>query len=292
MQIQKRLKTYTSEQGETAVKVLSFHLLPVVIVSAHILVVLLSVKKDLFPGPDAWMAILTTCSQIIAGLYGITLAGYTFFLSRIDALTASDATLDYVVVNIKTRFKYLIWYITFCVLAALIISISLMYFPAPESEKIGFLYRLICNEFVLFAVFSILLILYYSILVVDPNCIVKEAAKLKRKLGGRFSAPGNAVEFITLYDRIEKRCIEMLPTEALQQLHSNKGPHFELTLELLKAQYPMLHPMFPDLNRLHRYYECTVNCTPIAVSQEMCSLAARILGFLSQASSVVPPKNE
>lgn len=67
---------------------------------------------------DCWLTyqwipiVVSTCAQIIAGLYGITMAGYTFFLSRIDALIASDATLDYIVASIKRQFKSLIWYIT------------------------------------------------------------------------------------------------------------------------------------------------------------------------------------
>ena len=42
----------------------------------------------------------------------IVIAGYTFFMSRIDALMATDATLDYIVGSVKMRFKSLIWYIT------------------------------------------------------------------------------------------------------------------------------------------------------------------------------------
>ena len=67
-------------------------------------------------------SIVSTCAQIIAGLYGITTAGYTFFLSRIDALMASDKTLDYIVISIKNRFKHLIWYITFSVMMTLMFS--------------------------------------------------------------------------------------------------------------------------------------------------------------------------
>ena len=42
----------------------------------------------------------------------IVIAGYTFFMSRIDALMATDAALDYIVGSVKMRFKSLIWYIT------------------------------------------------------------------------------------------------------------------------------------------------------------------------------------
>lgn len=74
--------------------------------------ILVSGKENLFPDNDALMTVISCCAQIIAGLYGIMLAGYTFFMSRIDALMATDATLDYIVGSVKMRFKSLICYIT------------------------------------------------------------------------------------------------------------------------------------------------------------------------------------
>jgi len=229
------------------------------------------------------MSIISTCSQIIAGLYGTTLAGYTFFLSRIDALMASDATLDYVVASIKNRFKYLIWYITVNVLITLVISIMLMYAPAPSGEEISYFYRLYCNEFVLFLAFSIVLILYYSILVVDPNCLEKEARKLKKRISRQAGPAGNAVEFIALYDQIEAGCNALLPQNVLCQVHENKGKRFEYTIELLQEQRILSAPLIHDLNRIHRYYECTINCTPLSVSMEMCQLAKHVLNYLEQS---------
>lgn len=265
-----------------AVKVWSFQTLTGMFLAAQVLAVWLSTKVAIFPGAEAMSGIVSTCSEIIAGLYGITMAGYTFFLSRIDALMASDGTLDHVVKSIKTRFKYLIWYITGNVLMTLFISIVLMYLPVPTGEEVGFFYRLFCNEFILFVGFSIGLILYYSILVIDPNSIEKEAGRLKKRLGGRKPVPGSAVEFIGLYDRIEERCNAMLPSAVLHQLHENKGRHFELTLELLQEQGLVCRPLLMDVVRIHRYYECAVNCSPMTVSQEMCILAGKTLADLEQ----------
>lgn len=282
MLLQKRIQSQARYHGREFAKAMSVPIIAALMILSHFGVLILSARETLFPGYEAMMTVVTTSAQIIAGLYGITLAGYTFFLSRIDALAASDCTLDYVTASIKNRFKYLIWYITGNVLMSMLVSILLMCCPMPDSDRWGFLYRLICNAFILFAVFSIGLILYYSILVIDPNCIEKEAAKLKRKIGGRFFVPGSAVEFITLYDQITQQCNALLPERVLNQLHENKGKHFELTLELMEEQNPKLVPLIQDLTRIHRYFECVVNCTPLQVSQEMCQLARNALQFLKQ----------
>lgn len=256
--------------------------LPAVIsanITAQVLVLWLSAQTGIFPGADVFMSIISTCSEIIAGLYGTTLAGYTFFISRIDALMASDTTLDYVAGSIKNRFKYLIWYITFNVAVTLTFSVILMYAPVPVGEQINFFYRLFCNEFLLFLGFSIVMILYYSILVVSPKCIEKEAAKLKKKLCNR-GPSGSAAEFIALYDQIESVCNELLSSNVLNQIHKNKGTRFAYTIELLEEQNILKLPLIADLSRIHRYYECTINCTPLSVNEEMCILAHKVLESL------------
>ena len=278
----KRLRKQAQDLGELAFKAISAQYILGASVVVQILVIWLSTKGSLFPGEETIQSIAGTGAEIIAGLYGLTLAGYTFFLSRIDGLTASDMTLDYVTGSIKNRFKYLIWYITLMVLLTLMTSLLLMYCPAPENGDHAFYYRLFCNEFVAFFGFSVFLILYYSILVIDPNCIEKEARKLKKRISRPVGPGGDAVEFIGLYDRIEACCNGMLPSNVLQQLQDNKGKRLEYTIELLQEQKYLSAQLVHDLNRIHRYYECTVNCTPLSVSAEMCQLARHVLNYLEQ----------
>ena len=96
------------------------------------------------------------------------------------------------------------------------------------------------------------------------------------------------VEFISLYDQIEQRCNALLPENVRSQIQENKGKHFEYTIELLQEQNAVAKPLLSDLRRIHRYYECTVNCTPMAVSQEMCLLARKILAYLNQIAAKLP----
>lgn len=288
MNVKQHLQNEIADQSRNIVMAASIQILPAVVIFGQILVFWLSSLDHLFPDNDALMQVISCCAQIIAGLYGITLAGYTFFLSRIDALTATDATLDYIVGSVKQRFKILIWYITATVAATLFISVFLMYYPAESGVIPSYLYRVICNEFVLFLIFSVALILHYSVGVVDSNCLEKEARRLKRKLGGKSILPGSAVEFISLYDRIERQCRSLIPEHVLNQIQQNKGNHFEYTIELLQEQYVLLRPLTGDLRRIHRYYECLVNCSPMTVSQEMCVLAGRVAAYLEKVTVKLP----
>ena len=221
MNVKRNFQNESADWKTKIAIVASFMYLPGIIIAGQLFVFWFSRQENLFPDNDALMTVISCCAQIKAGLYGITLAGYTFFLSRMDALMASDATLDYIVSSIKLRFKRLIWYITGTVAMTLFISVFLMYYPKSSAVIPDYLYRVICNEFVLFLVFSTALILFYSVGVVDPNCLEKEARKLKKKLGGKLGFPGSTVEFISLYDQIEQRCNGLLPKNVVSQIHEN-----------------------------------------------------------------------
>lgn len=268
-----------------ALKIISYHILNYIMVGSHIGVVLLSAVGSLFPGHDALMNIVGTCAEIIAGLYGITLASYTFFLSRIDSLTAGDATLEFVVESVKKRYKFLIWYITANVACLLLISVTLLYLPPVEGTP-TFFYRLFCNQFILFFVYSIVLILYYSITVIAPNCLETQAGKLKKKLANPDGPDGDVFAFLVLYDQIVQYCNSLIPEAVLMPMRRNKGDRFSCTLELLKASHLVADDLWDNLLRLYRYHSCVVTCSNLCVKQELCDFAQNTLDRLLQPPEV------
>ncbi len=280
--MKKQKKAGLAVQGEKAIKFMSFQYMLFTYILAQAAVVWISTKGSFFPGGETIQSIAGTCAEIVAGLYGITMAGYTFFLSRIDALMASDATLSYIVASIKRRFKYLVWIITLNVLMTLFVSILLMYAPAYVEGQHAFFYRLFCNEFIVSVCASFGLILYYSVKVVDPNCIEREAKRLKRKLCPVSDPPGSATEFIMLYDQIEAKCNAMIPRSALHQIRENKGNQFEYTIELMKELPMDMKLILPSVEKIHIYYECVINCRELQVAQTMCQKAKWVLQNLDK----------
>ena len=166
------------QRNDQTVKFLAGHLLLWVTAAVHIAALMLSIRVSFFPGTEVLRTIVTTCTQIIAGLYGITAAGFTFFLSRLDNLCAQDPTLDCIAASLKNRYKYLMWFLTGNVVVTLLASIILLYLPAPTETDHAFFYRFFCNEFLVSLGYSILFILYYSVTVINPKAIEKEARKI------------------------------------------------------------------------------------------------------------------
>ena len=58
------------------------------------------------------------------------------------------------------------------------------------------------------------------------------------------------------------------------------SPNYDLVYALKRQIRYLEHDEYGDVGDLP--YECTINCTPLAVSQEMCLLARKVLAFLEQ----------
>lgn len=110
----------------------------------------------------------------------------------------------------------------------------------------------------------------------------KEARKLKKRLSHSLLPTGDVSRFIALYDGIERRCEALVDPVVLNQIYENKGKRFEYVIELLLLGKPALAPLLLDIRRIHHYYECTVNCSPMTVTKEMCALAQRVSDALEQ----------
>ena len=86
---------------------------------------------------------------------------------------------------------------------------------------------------------------------------------------------------------MERRCEELVDSAVLNQIYENKGRRFEYAIELLMLGDPAMVPLLLKVRRIHRYYECTVNCSPMTVTKEMCALAQQVSDELAQKTEVM-----
>ena len=76
MNIKKQIQNELIEQNQKMAKAESLPLIPLLVIAGQLFVFWFSRQENLFPDNDALMTAISCCAQIIAGLYGITLAGY------------------------------------------------------------------------------------------------------------------------------------------------------------------------------------------------------------------------
>lgn len=79
MNVKRNFQNESADWKTKIAIVASFKYLPGIIIAGQFVVFWFSKQEHLFPDNDALMTVISCCAQIIAGLYGITLAGYTFF---------------------------------------------------------------------------------------------------------------------------------------------------------------------------------------------------------------------
>ena len=96
MNLEQRISEEIIDHGKKMTMLTALPVCLPMMLAGQIFVFWVSANDAYFPNHENLMQVVSCGAQIIAGLYGITLAGYTFFLSRIDALMATDHTLDYI----------------------------------------------------------------------------------------------------------------------------------------------------------------------------------------------------
>ena len=62
--------------------------------------------------PDAVSSVMSTCSEVLAGLYGITLTGYIFFADRFKDTSREDESLYDAVQALLIRYNHLAGFIS------------------------------------------------------------------------------------------------------------------------------------------------------------------------------------
>ena len=84
------------------------------------------------------------------------------------------------------------------------------------------------------------------------------------------------MEFFSYYKKIEKYCLEKLPSDIIKYIQENKENQFETAMYLIQEQKMLEDSVIEDIYSLRKYYCCVINCKPLTVTQEMCEMAKKI----------------
>ena len=72
--------------------------------------------------PDAVSSVMSTCSEVLAGLYGITLTGYIFFADRFKDTSRDDESLYDAVQALLLRYNHLAGFISLMCLVCTVLA--------------------------------------------------------------------------------------------------------------------------------------------------------------------------
>ena len=234
--------------------------------------------------PDAVSSVMSTCSEVIAGLYGITLTGYIFFADRFQNTSKEDESLYDAVQALLIRYNHMAGFISLMCLLCIVLTEGIVLYGTNTLLPKG-LHRLWINETLLFCFCTFDLILYFVISVLDPHKVNRISNHKKAKISDDTTV-GNPEEFMAIWGEIEAILLS-LREELISKMRfipgSGKGkPQLVQTLEILRNYGRINHNLWRKLDKLRQYHNLSLHDVNMAVSQEMCDLAQDVLTELEK----------
>lgn len=236
--------------------------------------------------PDAVSSVMSTCSEVLAGLYGITLTGYIFFADRFKDTSREDESLYDAVQALLIRYNHLAGFISLMCLVCTVLAEGIVLYGTNTLLPSG-LHRFWINETLLLCFCTFDLILYFVISVLDPHK-VKRISSQKRAKISEDKTTGDPAEFMAVWGEIEDNLLA-LREELIAKMRFIPGanakgkPQMVQTLEVLHNYGRINHGLWRKLDKLRQYHNLSLHDVNMAVSQEMCDLAKDVLSELQKA---------
>jgi hypothetical protein len=259
----------------------------VVVGIVQILVILDCFFPLLDYAPDAVSSVMSTCSEVLAGLYGITLTGYIFFADRFKDTSRDDESLYDAVQALLIRYNHLAGFISLMCLVCTVMAEGIVLYGTNTLLPAGVL-RFWINETLLLSFGTFNLILYFVISVLDPHKVERISSQKKSKISEDTTA-GDIEEFMAVWGEIEDNLLA-LREELISRMRfipgANKNkPQLVQTLEVLRNYGRINMNLWRKLDKLRQYHNLTLHDLNMSVSQEMCTLAKDVLTELERKTN-------
>lgn len=233
-------------------------------------IVAVDMLYPLFPLNEGNLStILSTCVQIVTGLYGITLTGYIFFTGQLDQQAAKDENLAAIVDVLKRRYNKLILILTvLCAVCFCTGVFWLVYDYGPAASPVC---RAFLLETLMLQASCALFNLYFVCDVADPDKFIRTSNAHKAKLDGAHSPLGDTQEFLDNCDKIRRLLADLIPHDATSLLTGHR------------ARARLTPQMLQNIDRLMQYASFLSYASDRTVSEEMCLLSRAVLRELESA---------
>lgn len=252
-------------------------LLSVCIIAA--LVQILIIVDCFFPlisyETEAVSTVMSTCAEVLAGLYGITLTGYIFFSDRFQNTSKEDESLYDAVQALLLRYNHMAGIISLMCLVCIVLGEGIVLYGTNTLLPDG-LHRFWINETLLLYFLTFDFILYFVISVLDPHKVSRISSQKKAKLS-EDTAPGDPEQFLEDWAAIEEK-LQVLREKLIRDVRLVPGagknkPQIVHTLEILRNYNRISGSLWRKLDKLRQYHNLTLHDPGMTVSQEMCNAA-------------------
>ena len=227
---------------------------------------------------DSVSTVLSTCAEVIAGLYGITLTGYIFFADRFQNTSKEDESLYDAVQALLLRYNHMAGIISLMCMICIVLGEGIVLYGVNTLLP-RWLYRFWINETLLLYFITFDFVLYFVISVLDPRKIDRISTQKKAKLSVE-TIMGDPQKFLEDWGAIEQK-LAALREKLVRDMRLIPGagknkPQLVHTLEVLRNYGRISGNLWRKLDKLRQYHNLTLHDPGMTVSQEMCDLAQSV----------------
>lgn len=224
---------------------------------------------------DAVSTVMSTCAEVLAGLYGITLTGYIFFSDRFQNTSKEDESLYDAVQALLLRYNHMAGIISLMCLVCIVLGEGIVLYGTNTLLPDG-LHRFWINETLLLYFLTFDFILYFVISVLDPHKVSRISSQKKAKIS-EDTAVGDPDAFLEDWAAIEEK-LQVLREKLIRDVRLVPGagknkPQIVHTLEILRNYNRISGSLWRKLDKLRQYHNLTLHDPNMTVSQEICDLA-------------------
>lgn len=233
---------------------------------------------------DAIASILTTSAEVIAGLYGLTLTGYIFFLDRLQQKAENDEFLEDIIVLLKKRYHNMVLILSVICFVVIVSAFSFVIYDKNCGWISQEVYCFWGYETVLLVLSALLFNIYFVITVVDPDKISRVSLQYKQRMSSSETELGSLQEFLQDYEDIEELLMQKGKGVAVSQIGTNpwKAIKHLNGKERIEIRKLLSDPLLKDLTVLSQYYSYMVFSQEMTVTKEVCQLAKNVKNELEK----------
>lgn len=235
-------------------------------------------------------------AQVVASIFGLTLTAFVFFSEKFRESAKGDDTYYDAIISLLNRFFLMLIIIAITCGVAIIFCVSgiiaLHNWIAP--------YPFIINESVFLFVISIISVLIFGMMLLDPGKLDKEIAKMKSAAEQYYSDThsdetqlGDFRDFLKSYNSLENIIVSI--AEQFMQItthtnYSNNSRRFKppiiQSLKALLAGGIINDHLYGELHNLRMYRNALVHGDDFTISLAVCNRIAEIEAALKAVRDV------
>lgn len=227
---------------------------------------------------DAIKDVLGTGAEVVAGMYGLTLTGYIFFLDRLQQKADDDEMLEDIITLLKKRYHNMVLVLSVTCFFMIVSAFTFIIYNADSALISDSIYRFWGCESVFMACSTLLFNIYFVIIIVDPDKIPRVSLQYKQKLSSSDRELGSLQAFLQDYEDIENLMIEKSAGLAVSQIGTNpwKAIKHLNGKERIEIRKLLDDPLLKDLTVIGQYYNYMVFSQELTVTKEICDKAKSV----------------